>query len=317
MSSYILKRVLISILVVFFVSILSFSVMHILPGEPARLTLGYDASEEDVQRLREQLNLDKPLLDQYWIWISGIFHGDFGMSIKYSCPVSDLLSTRIPRTLGIGIPALLLSTVIGVLFGIISAIKRGKFVDQCITLFSTVGIGTPVFWIGIMCIWWIGMGLAILPMHGYVSITDDFVEYLRHAAMPVFTMSLGIIATISRQTRSSMLDIINQDFIRTVRANGVSEGSVIYKHALRNALIPVITLVAMQVRLVIGGSVIVESVFNIPGVGQLLTNAILNRDYLIVQSCVLVIALVTVVCNLIVDLLYGFIDPRIRSGRGG
>ena len=313
MGKFIIKRVLISIVVVFLVSVFAFSLMHILPGDPARLSLGEEASQEDVDALREELNLNKPVLEQYFIWISGIFRGDFGQSIQYHRPVLDIMQERLPRTVAIGLPTLVISTIIGIAFGIISAIRRGKFIDQVITFLATIGMGTPVFWIGILGIYLFAMRLGILPIQGFTSPTEDFAKYVHQASLPVFCLSTHQVASVSRQTRTNMLDVINQDYIRTAKANGIRPSSIVFKHALRNALIPIVTVIAMQVRMVIGGSLIVEQVFNIAGIGQLLQTAVGNRDYLIVQGAVLVISLVTVGCNLLVDILYGVVDPRIRK----
>ena len=313
MGKFIIKRVLISIVVVFLVSVFAFSLMHILPGDPARLSLGEEASQEDVDALREELNLNKPVLEQYFIWISGIFRGDFGQSIQYHRPVLDIMQERLPRTVAIGLPTLVISTIIGIAFGIISAIRRGKFIDQVITFLATIGMGTPVFWIGILGIYLFAMRLGILPIQGFTSPTEDFAKYVHQAILPVFCLSTHQVASVSRQTRTNMLDVINQDYIRTAKANGIRPSSIVFKHALRNALIPIVTVIAMQVRMVIGGSLIVEQVFNIAGIGQLLQTAVGNRDYLIVQGAVLVISRVTVGCNLLVDILYGVVDPRIRK----
>lgn len=313
MGKFIIKRVLISIVVVFLVSVFAFSLMHILPGDPARLSLGEEASQEDVDALREELNLNKPVLEQYFIWVSGIFRGDFGQSIQYHRPVLDIMQERLPRTVAIGLPTLVISTIIGIAFGIISAIRRGKFIDQVITFLATIGMGTPVFWIGILGIYLFAMRLGILPIQGFTSPTEDFAKYVHQAILPVFCLSTHQVASVSRQTRTNMLDVINQDYIRTAKANGIRPSSIVFKHALRNALIPIVTVIAMQVRMVIGGSLIVEQVFNIAGIGQLLQTAVGNRDYLIVQGAVLVISLVTVGCNLLVDILYGVVDPRIRK----
>lgn len=313
MGKFIIKRALISIVVVFLVSVFAFSLMHILPGDPARLSLGEEASQEDVDALREELNLNKPVLEQYFIWISGIFRGDFGQSIQYHRPVLDIMQERLPRTVAIGLPTLVISTIIGIAFGIISAIRRGKFIDQVITFLATIGMGTPVFWIGILGIYLFAMRLGILPIQGFTSPTEDFAKYVHQAILPVFCLSTHQVASVSRQTRTNMLDVINQDYIRTAKANGIRPSSIVFKHALRNALIPIVTVIAMQVRMVIGGSLIVEQVFNIAGIGQLLQTAVGNRDYLIVQGAVLVISLVTVGCNLLVDILYGVVDPRIRK----
>lgn len=316
MTRYIIKRLLISLLIVFMVSVFAFSLMHILPGDPARISLGMDASEEDVQALRVKMNLDKPIVKQYWLWISGIFQGDFGDSIVYNRPVKDIIYEKLPKTLSIGIPSLIISVTLGIIFGVVCAVKRGKVIDQVLTFLTTVGIGVPQFWVGILGIYLFGMKLQVLPIQGYVAISDNFGQYIVHAILPVFCMSLSMIASVARQTRSNMLDVINQDYIRTARANGLPERSVIYKHSLRNTLIPIITIVAMQVRNVIGGSLIIENVFNIAGIGALLNVAVTNRDYLIVQTCTLFISLVTVICNLLVDILYGVVNPQIRLQGG-
>ena len=316
MIDYIIRRLLISILVVFIVSVFVFTVMHMLPGEPVRLAMGYEAAEEDVQRVREELNLTKPLLTQYYLWIKGLFQGDFGISIVYQRTVAELLKERLPRTITLGIPAIIIAVIVGVVFGIISAIRRGKWLDQVITLISTLGIGTPRFWLGIVLIYIFAVGLKLLPMQGYTSPTEDFSMFLKKAIMPVFCMCIVMLASIARQTRSNMLEVLNQDYIRTARANGIPERQIIFKHALKNALIPVITIIGMQARVVVGGSLLVEQVFSIAGIGTMMVLAIGNRDYFVIQSCVLIISLFTVVSNLIVDILYGFIDPRIRyAGR--
>lgn len=313
MFQYIVKRLFTSFLVIILVTIFAFSLMHILPGDPARLVLGAEASQEDVDALRSELNLDKPIVTQYFIWIKGVLHGNLGKSIMYQRPVADIMRERVPRTLAIGLPALVLSVLFGVLFGVISAVRRGSLVDKTITLASTLGMGTPAFWLGIMGIYLFAMKLDLLPIQGFVKPSDNFMDYLRHAVLPVLCLSVALIASISRQARSNMLEIINQDYIRTARANGITNRSVIYKHALKNALIPIITIAGLQVRVVIGGSLIVEQVFNIVGIGMLLNAAISNKDYLIVQSCVLIISCVTVLCNLVVDILYGIVDPRVRN----
>ncbi len=317
MTRFIIKRLLISLLIIFLVSVFAFSLMHVLPGDPAKLVLGEDATEEALQALRTEWNLDKPLAEQYFLWLGGLARGDFGRSIIYNRPIGDILSERLPKTLSIGLPALILSVTVGVLLGIVSAVRRGKLSDNLITLFTTLGIGTPSFWIGILAILVFAIKLKLLPIQGYVAPSKDLAGYVRHAILPVLCLSLSLVASVARQTRSNMLEVINQDYIRTARANGLPTSHVIFRHALRNTLIPVITIAALQVRVVIGGSLIVEQVFNIAGIGQLLKAAVNNRDYLIVQACVLVISLVTVGCNFLVDLLYGVIDPHMRHQDGG
>ena len=307
MVKFIIKRILISLVIVFMVSVFAFFLMHILPGDPVRIVLGDEASVEDVNALREELHLNDPLISQYFKWISGIFTGDYGTSITYMRPAGEIISERLPKTVSIGLPALIIASVVGIVFGTVSAVRRGSKLDSALTL------GTPTFWIGILLIYVFAVELRILPMKGYMGPSDGLLQYFKYSILPVFCLSLNMVAGITRQTRTNMLDVINQDYIRTARANGISEKKVIFKHALKNALIPVITQIALQVRVVIGGSVIVEQIFNINGIGMLLRESIFNRDYMIVQTSVFFISLVTVFCNLVVDILYGFVNPQIRK----
>ena len=252
-------------------------------------------------------------MEQYFIWISDTLRGDLGDSITYSRPVLTCLAERLPRTISIGLPALILSSLLGILCGIISAIRRGKFIDNLITFVSTIGLGAPQFWLGIVGIYIFGMRLGWLPLSGYVAPTENFGQYIFYGVMPILILSFSLLASVARQTRSNMLEVINQDYIRTARANGLAEKSVIYKHALKNALIPVITTIGLQVRVVVGGSLMVEQVFNIAGIGTLIVSAINGRDYMVVQGCVFVISVFTILVNFVIDLLYGFVDPRIRK----
>lgn len=316
MGNFILKRIAISVLVVFLISTFTFLLVRMLPGDPAVLALGAEATEIDLEKLRQEYNLDKPVLVQYTMWIGGILHGELGESITFRRDIGTLIRERLPVTVSLGLPALILSSVVGVLLGVICAVRRGKMSDQVLTVISTVGVGTPVFWIGIIGIYIFAMWLKILPIQGYVSPLDDFGKYVHRAILPVFCLSLGLIASVTRQTRSNMLEIINQDYIRTARANGLNEGRIIFKHALKNALIPVLTIIAMKIRMVVGGSVLTEQLFNIPGIGTLVITAVNGRDYAVVQACVFLISLIAVFFNLLVDILYGVVDPRIRkSGR--
>lgn len=316
MGNFILKRIAISILVVFLISTFTFVLVRMLPGDPVALALGAEAKEEDLEKLRQEYNLDEPVLVQYTMWIQGILHGKLGQSITFRRDIGTLIGERLPVTVSLGLPALILSSVFGVLLGVICAVRRGKVIDQILTVISTVGVGTPVFWIGIIGIYVFAMGLKILPIQGYVGPWENFGKYLHHAILPVFCLSLGLIASVTRQTRSNMLEIINQDYIRTARANGLKEGRIIFKHALKNALIPVLTIIAMKIRMVVGGSVLTEQLFNIPGIGTLIITAVNGRDYAVVQACVFLISLIAVFFNLVVDILYGVVDPRIRkSGR--
>lgn len=313
MGKFVVKRLGISLVVILLISVFSFSLVHLLPGDPAVLALGSEASETDVENFREKYNLNKPVTEQYLLWMKGMLQGDLGDSIAYSRPVLSCLAERLPRTVSIGLPALIISSILGILAGIISAVHRGKFVDNFITFLSTVGLGAPQFWLGIVGIWIFGMKLGWLPLSGYVAPEENFGQYVYYGLMPILILSFSLLASVARQTRSNMLEVVNQDYIRTARADGLAERSVIYKHALKNALIPVITTIGMQVRVVVGGSLMVEQVFNIAGIGTLLVSAVNGRDYMVVQGCVFMISLVTVGVNFLIDLLYGVVDPRIRK----
>ena len=313
MGKFVVKRLGISLVVILLISVFSFSLVHLLPGDPAVLALGSEASETDVENFREKYNLNKPITEQYLLWMKGMLQGDLGDSIAYSRPVLSCLAERLPRTVSIGLPALIISSILGILAGIISAVHRGKFVDNFITFLSTVGLGAPQFWLGIVGIWIFGMKLGWLPLSGYVAPEENFGQYVYYGLMPILILSFSLLASVARQTRSNMLEVVNQDYIRTARADGLAERSVIYKHALKNALIPVITTIGMQVRVVVGGSLMIEQVFNIAGIGTLLVSAVNGRDYMVVQGCVFMISLVTVGVNFLIDLLYGVVDPRIRK----
>jgi len=284
-----------------------------LPGDPAVLALGSEVTQQQIDDFREQYHLNEPIVKQYWIWITNALRGDFGVSIAYKRSVIDCLSERLPKTVAIGLPALIISSVLGILIGIVSAVNRGKAADKFLTFLVTLGIGTPTFWLGMIGILVFGLKLGLLPLSGFVAPSQNFAQYVRYSIMPVTVLSFTLLASVARQTRSNMLEVINQDFIRTARANGLAERSVIYKHALKNSLIPVITTIGMQVRVIVGGSLIVEQLFNIAGIGTLLVSAVSARDYMVIQGCVFLISLFTVACNFIVDILYGLVDPRIRK----
>ncbi len=313
MRQFILKRIGISLVVVLLISIFSFSLVHLLPGDPAILALGSEVTQEQIEAFRDEFHLNEPVIKQYFIWAKNALQGDFGISIAYKRSVIDCLSERLPRTIAIGLPALIISSILGILFGIVSAVNRGRFIDKLLTFLVTLGVGTPTFWLGMIGILVFGLKMGILPLSGFVSPSENFAEYVYYSIMPVSVLSLTLLASVARQTRSNMLEVINQDFIRTARANGLAERSVIYKHALKNSLIPVITTIGMQVRVIVGGSLIVEQLFNIAGIGTLLVSAVSARDYMVIQGCVFLISLFTVACNLIVDILYGLVDPRIRK----
>lgn len=313
MGTFIIKRIVWSILVLFLVSIIVFVLMQFLPGDPVRTSLGTDVDQRVVDEWREKFHLNDPVIKQYLLWVKNMLRGDFGTSIMYRHSISDLISIKLPTTITLGLAGIFISTILAVVLGVVSAVKRGSVTDQIVTVFASIGLGVPTFWIAIIFILVFAIKLGWFPVQGYVAPWENFAQFCRYAAMPVATMVVTMVPSICRQTRSNMLEVINQDYIRTARANGISEGKITYIYALKNALIPVITIIGLQMRIVVGGSVVVERVFNINGVGNLLMNGITNRDYFLVQACVMIISIVTVFTNLIVDICYGFIDPRIRK----
>ena len=316
--TFIVKKVLLSIVTVFAISIFAFLIMQMTPGDPVRAMLGAEADEAIVEATRTELNLDKPLVVQYTLWLKHALRGDFGTSLVLNQDIGEILATRIPVTLSLTIPALIISLILGILIGVLCAVHRGSALDQIMTVLMTTMNSIPVFWIGIMMMYFFGVKLGWLPLMGYTSPFEDFGQYVAKAVMPVTIMAFGPLSSIARQVRTNMLEVINQDYIRTARANGLSENSVKYKHALKNSLIPVITLIALQVRSLVGGSLLGEQVFSIAGMGRLIMVSVMNKDYLVVQATVFVISLFVVACNLILDISYGLVDPRIRltGGKG-
>jgi peptide/nickel transport system permease protein len=319
MTAYIIRRLLMAVVVLVIVSLIVFLVMRLLPGDPLVIFIGQQAgsgsmSQEQLEHLRVKYGLDKPLMVQYFAWATGVLQGDLGTSIYYHEDVGRLLLERFPVTLHLGLLAYVLSSVGGILLGGLAAIRRGTWIDTLMTTLANVGITVPVFWLGILMIYLFGLRLDWLPIAGYTSPLDDFWLSTKRAIMPVICLAITGLAYIARQMRSSMLEVIRQDYIRTAWSKGLSERVVITKHALKNSLIPVITLMGIGLGLVFGGSVLVETVFAIPGIGRLLVTSVFAQDYVVVQSGTLVIATIIILSNLFVDILYGWLDPRIRYG---
>jgi peptide/nickel transport system permease protein len=319
MSAYIVRRVFMSVMVIILVTIMVFAAMRLLPGDPLIIFMGQNAgiekmTEERLDQLRHEYGLDKPPVAQYFDWIGGLLHGDLGRSITYRDNVGTLMGQRFPITLHIGLTAFILGNVLGILIGIIAALRRGTWIDSFVTIVSYIGITIPVFWLGLLLMYTFGFSLKWLPLTGYVSPFDNLWESTRHIVMPVICMMITGLAVIARQTRSSVLEVSRQDYIRTAWAKGLRERYIVFKHMLKNSLIPVVTLLGLGVGLVFGGSVLVEQVFAIPGIGRLLVTSVFQQDYIVVQSGVLVISFIVVMSNLLVDISYVWIDPRIRYG---
>ena len=320
MKTYIIRRLLQAVVVLILVTFIVFFVMRLLPGDPLIIYMAMTAEVEAMppeilENLRREFGLDKPIMVQYFNWIKGIFlRLDFGTSIFYREKVRNLLLERFPVTLHLGVLALILGAFIGVLAGLFAAIRRGRWVDKIVTPLTYIGITMPVFLLGILLIYTFGLKLRWLPIAGYTSPLVDFWLSTKQIVMPVICLSLFGLAANARQMRSSMLDVIQQDYIRTAWSKGLSERTVIIRHSLKNSLIPVITLMGMGVGIIFGGSVLIETVFAIPGVGRLLVSSIFGQDYVVVQAITFVIAVIVLMVNLIVDISYGWFDPRIRHG---
>lgn len=304
MMMFILRRLMQTIPVVIGVTFVVFFIMQLVPGDPAVLLAGEGASKETIESIREQLGLNRPLLVQYFDYLISVFRGDFGVSLKNSQPVLDEILVRLPITIELAIFSIIITIVLGMTAGIISAIKPYSITDTTVMIVALFGISLPSFWFGLMMMYFFSVKLQILPVAGWDS--------LLHVILPALTLGAGGAAIVARMTRSSMLEVIRQDYVRTARAKGLREQVIIYKHALRNALIPVITVVGLQFGALLGGTVLVESIFAINGLGRMIVDSIRMRDLPMVQGGVLVASLVFVIVNLAVDVLYRFFNKRIE-----
>ena len=318
MTAYIIRRLIQASIVVLLVTIMVFIGMRLLPGNPLLMLIDRNQitqlSEEQLNAIRHSAGLDKPMVVQYIDWMGGIFHGDLGRSILSRTSVSQDIIKRLPVTLHLGILAFIFGLIIGIPAGVISAIRRGDWLDSLVTTLANLGITIPSFWLGVILIYVLALKLGWLPIFGYTSPFDDFWLSTRQLVMPVFCLAIFPIAGNARQARSSMLEVLRQDYIRTAWSKGLRERVVIMRHALKNGLIPIVTLAGMGVSYIAGGAVLIEQVFNIPGMGRLAVDSIFTQDYAYVQGIVLVITVVVVLANLLVDISYGWFDPRIRYG---
>jgi peptide/nickel transport system permease protein len=316
MTRYLVVRVLQAIVTVVILTIFVFFGMRLLPGDPVYMLLTAEQvqniTQEEVQYIRHKYGLDRPLAVQYLSWLGDAVHGDLGKSMRYEEKVTSLLGERLPITAYLGIIAFVISFIIGVLAGVISALRRGGWIDSIVTLLANLGITVPVFWLGIIMIYLFSYYLKWLPIMGYTSPFEDFWLSIRQAIMPVICLAVMPLASTARQTRSSVLEVIHQDYIRTAWAKGLSERRIIIGHTLKNALIPVLTLTGLGISSILGGSVLIETVYNIPGMGRLAVTSLFQKDYTTAQGIVLLLAIVIIFSNLLVDISYGWLDPRIR-----
>ena len=315
MSRYLLRRLLLLVPVLLGVSVVVFLVLHLAPGDPAEIMLGPQATQEDVSRLRVDLGLDEPLPLQYVRWMAHVLQGDLGRSIRMRQPVLGEVLIRFRATLLLTATALLLSTVGGITLGVLSAARPHSIVDRLSTVGSIFGASMPSFWLGLVLMVCFSLWLGWLPASGMYGAhgAGGLVDLLSHLALPAITLAAASMTIIARLTRSTMLDILRQDFVRTARAKGLSERSVVWGHAFKNSLIPLITVAGIQIGYLLGGAVVTEEVFTLPGVGRLLLGAVVQRDYPLVQGIILLTAITYVFANLLVDVSYGFLNPRIRT----
>lgn len=316
MVRYIGKRLLSAIPVLFIVSIVVFMIIHLTPGDPARVMLGDQALEQDVEALREQMGLNEPIITQYINWIKGIFHGDFGTSIFMQGTMLEIIASHIGPTIALTLSALFIAVVLAIPLGILAAKYRGRVADQLITGFSMLGVSIPNFLLGLLVMLFFGVVLKVLPTAGYQSLSKEFSGFVRYMILPALSLGLMHAALITRMTRSSMLSVLNSDYIKMAKAKGVHEFVMLFKHALKMHFLPILTVIGQSLISLLAGAMVTESVFNIPGIGQLVINSIERRDYEVVQAVVLVIALINVVVMLALDLLNGVIDPRVRMKNG-
>lgn len=313
MKKYIVKRLLSTIPILFIVSIVIFYIVHLTPGDPARVILGEGATEEAVDNLRESMGLNDPVLIQYVKWVGDVFRGDLGTSYAMNKPVSEVIGEHIIPTLNLAGMSLIITILIAIPLGIFAAKKRGTAVDNGATLFSLLGISVPNFLMGLFLVLIFSVKLNLLPVAGYKTIAEDgFWIHFKYLILPSVALGFEQAALITRMTRASVLEVLNCDYIKMAKAKGVKDFSLTVKHALHNALLPIITVVGQSFIILLSGATVVETIFNIPGVGALIVNSIERRDYEVIQGIVLVITLINVLINLLVDLLYGLADPRIR-----
>jgi len=312
LARYLIKRLLQTLLVLLILSIGVFLLVSLLPGDPVYAMLGDTITLEEYDIAYKELGLDKPILQRYFSWLIKAVQGDFGTSYQFHLPVKELLKERVPITIYLSVLATLIAMPLGVLFGVISAVHRGKPIDTLITLAANACSCLPQFWIGIFLMYIFAMKLGWLPSFGFTLPWDDFGMHIKQLIMPIICLSIDGIAGIARQTRSSMLESIRQDYVRTAWAKGLKERTVIYVHTLKNSLIPIVTLLGVRMSYMVGGSIFVESVFSIPGMGSLLVRAITAKDMPLIQACVLLTAIVTCAAYIITDILYVLVDPRIK-----
>lgn len=312
MLGYILRRIVAMLPVMMTVAVIVFMLVHIAPGDPAALIGGDMATPEDLERIRQELGLNLPLWQQFLSWGGNVLRGDLGTSIFTRLPVWDLIVQRLEPTLVIGLSIMVVALVVALPIGIIAAFKAGTWIDHLMMALSALAFSMPIFLIGYMLMVGLSVDLKLFPVRGYSPLSDGVWKTLHHIALPTLTVSFGYIALLARMTRATMLDVLSQDYIRTARAKGMSSARMLIVHALKNGAVPIVTTVGIGLSALLGGIVVTETVFAIPGIGRLMVDAVLRRDFPIIQGVVLVLSALYVVINLLIDLTYSIFDPRIR-----
>ena len=312
MFAYVIRRVIATIPVMAIVALFVFSLLYIAPGDPAAVITGDQATPDDVERIRASLGLDRPYLVRFGAWVFDIIRGDLGVSIFTNLPVSLMIKQRIEPTLSLMLVTLILAITIAVPMGVVAAWKVGTWIDRAVMGFAVLGFSVPVFVVGYLLAYVFALQLDWLPVQGYTSISQGFVPWIENLILPAIALGSVYIALIARITRATMLEVLQQDYIRTARAKGAGQRSILFLHALKNAAVPIVTVIGIGIALLIGGAVVTESVFAIPGLGRLTVDAILRRDYPVIQGVILLFSFVYVLVNLGIDLLYTLFDPRIR-----
>ncbi|HEV2550752.1 MAG TPA: ABC transporter permease [Stellaceae bacterium] len=313
MFTYLLRRLAIIVPTLFFVSMIIFGLQQLLPGDPALALAGEERDPAVIAYLHQKYHLDEPLPVRYALWLGGVLKGDLGESIRINKPVGELVLEKLPVTAELAGLAIIVALAIGIPAGVLSAVKNGRWPDYAANVFALWGLSTPNFWLGFLLILLFSVKLGWLPASGFVSPTEDLGQNLRSMIMPAFVLGNAIAAVMMRHTRSAMLQVLGMDYVRTARAKGLAERVVILKHALRNALVPVVTLGALEFGQLLSGAVLTEQVFTIPGFGKLIVDAVFNRDYAVVQGVVLCTATAYIVLNLCADLTYFLVNPRLRA----
>ena len=313
MVAYIFRRILATIPVLAVVAIFVFLLLHLTPGDPATVIAGDYASPEDVERIRERLGLNKPLHIQFFGWTERLIHGDLGTSIFSQLPVSHLIAQRIEPTIALALTTIIFAVTIAVPLGVLAAWKSGTWIDRSVMIFAVLGFSVPIFVIAYSMIWGFSIKLHWFPVQGYKSIfKDGFIPFIKHITLPTIALGFFYIALIARITRATVIEILSEDYIRTAYAKGLIPKIVLFRHALKNASVPIVTIIGIAVGLLLGGVVVTESVFNIPGLGRLTVDSILRRDYPIIQGMMLFFSGIYVMINLLVDISYSFLDPKIK-----